>query len=103
MNNADLLATAIVDQAIDDYDFALRTIKRLQHERNLTTNERNTLERAVRYKEDVERFLNSEWQAELTPGIDGKTLLRQIQDNFRQTGRCRLKDQKDFIGDEETA
>ena len=68
----ELLANAIILQAVTDYRAALKQIKR-------NPKNRETIDEAMR----VESFFRSGWYSQLT-AVDGEYLIRRLQDEVRE-------------------
>lgn len=79
---AQRLAVAIVKQAADDYEKALRELLR-----NPTGNKRREL---LSIKAENEKFFRSPWY-EMLVDIDGERLIRQIQQNAVRKEKERVK------------
>ncbi|MDD3415966.1 MAG: hypothetical protein PHY47_18510 [Lachnospiraceae bacterium] len=65
------LAEAIILQAVKDYRYALRTLKKYTY--SLESN---------KVKSNVERFFRSKWYSELT-NIDGKILIKKLREEVK--------------------
>lgn len=86
--NYEMLAVAIITQAIRDVENGLALDKRLKGREP-----KSKYEIMIRYLAvDAEVFLQSQWFYELckSKDMDGRTILKQCKDNFKKYGRCAL-------------
>lgn len=89
--NYELLAIAIITQAIRDIENGLIMKKSLRGREPRSKSELNT----IRLYEDAEKFFYSEWFEELAmkKDLEGKGLLKKLKENFFNYGRCIFTDE----------
>lgn len=86
--NYEMLAVAIITQAIRDLENGLALDKRLKGREPKSKYEITIRHLAV----DTEVFLQSQWFYELckSKDMDGGTILKECKNNFKKYGRCVL-------------
>lgn len=89
--NYELLAIAIITQAIRDIENGLIMKKSLRGREPRSKSELNT----IRLYEDAEKFFYSEWFEELAmkKDLEGKGLLKKLKENFFNYRRCIFTDE----------
>ena len=90
--NYEMLAVAIITQAIRDLENGLALRKKLLHRAPKTQNELSIIRE---YEDAISFFENKDgWFTELCqkPELDGATIIKRCRTNFKKYGKCLLSE-----------